>query len=123
MGVDLRITQAHLDAARRAGACKPSLEGYCAGMQIGEVDQEDLLWATEHLPTVAAQIEEQFGVPLWAMADRGCGDGDEHAYGWGDDFGDGDGFGHSFGCWDGHGFGASSTADPFSAWKRDGSPR
>ena len=122
------IEQSHLDAAIGAGACESNLRRYRAGMQVVDVHQTDAGWVECNLPTTAAAIRLEIGVPFWAIVRSGSGygkgygvcinygHGDGISDGYGDDYGDGSGcidgcnygydYGDGCGCGDGcnHGY-------------------
>ena len=92
----LAISQSHLDAVAAVGGCSPgSLDNYDAGMPIANVLHDDLIWCARNLPAeMIAQAEEAAGLPLWALAGSGYGDGfstetDGGGYGKSDGFGSG----------------------------------
>ena len=83
--VELTITQAMLDAAKRAGACSNRIQQYRAGMSIYEATVSDIVWA-EHNDIIPAGT--------WVY---GYGYGDGYGYGYGHGYGDGYGYGHGHG--------------------------
>ena len=105
--VGLIVTQAHLDAARSAGACKDGLKPLKLGQPVGEVPQDLLMWFLENCSAEAAQLTTPHGLPLWALSNSGYGDGHGHGYGSGSGYGSGFGFGfgHSYGSGSGDGSG------------------
>lgn len=79
--MELLVTQAHLDAARRAGACDDALRRYKVGTPIWEIDRDHLVWIEAALPDLAREIvalaAQSFvrgSVPLSMLGD-GYGDG------------------------------------------------
>lgn len=69
------VTQAHINAAIKAGACKtPGL-----GTSVASIPQDYLFWYCDN---VSHEIIN--GVPPWALSDSGHGDGHGHGYGYGD---------------------------------------
>ena len=82
-----RLTQGHIYAAMAAGACKAATDSLRAGMPIGSLPFDYLIWADENLPRLSES-------KLWINARSGCGDGCGYGYG----YGEGEGGGYGDGC-------------------------
>lgn len=118
----MELTQAFLDEARAAGACKGHLERYSPGMSIHDVSYGDLAWCDSEMPDTAMFLafllsEEAriaHGRPDLCFFSqcghgrgygRGYGDGDGYGGGYGDGYGDGNGYEGGDGGGDGGGYG------------------
>jgi hypothetical protein len=107
------ITQAHLDACRKAGACGDGLQ-YKPGTPLSDILPEHLLWIDKALPQLAkewsAQACKELGIksrqpmPLALLSGYGYGYGSGDGYGYG-------GYGSGSGSGDGYGYGGSGYGD------------
>jgi len=107
----LKITQRHLDAARKAGACRDRLDVFSVGMDVTELRQDDVVWLEANAPSLIAGAESDINLPLWAVARDGYGDG--YGYGYGDGYGYGYGDGYGSGSGSGYGYGSGSLLKEF----------
>ena len=103
----LKIAQHHLDAARAAGACD-DVDRYEVGADISSVSQSDLIWFASCCQEESEVLEAATGLPLFALARSGYGDGSGDGSGYGDGSGDGSGYGYGYGSGSGYGDGSGS---------------
>jgi len=109
------ITREMLAAVRDAGACEEVVQKYHVGMDVTEVDFDDLDWVDRHLPALAREcvatllagvtIEVRGNICLSFFAQSGYG----YGYGYGYGSADGDGYGYGDGFGDGYGYGYGSA--------------
>ena len=108
------ITQEHIDAARKAGACGDGLRRYKVGTPLSSISREHLEWVETALPNVASIACDEVSKSLTrgrvalSVLGYGSGDGSGDGYGYGDGsgYGDGYGYGSGYGYSDGYGSGA-----------------
>ena len=101
---DITVTKRHLALCKEAEACK----SICVGTKIGDIARIDLLWVSENIPELAADISPIVDLSLYGYGD-GYGDGYGYGYDDGDGSGSGSGYGYSNGYGNGNGDGSGSS--------------
>ncbi len=119
----VRVTQAHHDAAKQAGACASAFTDYPIGTELADIARLDLYWVETHLPEIAdecclaaigayglaTRVVGRISLTLFAVSGYGFGAGPGWKSGEGAGAGhgepDGSGYGAGHGCRYGCGFG------------------